>query len=208
MKRSRIIEAAIAIALLPLLSCGSSSSNGGKIQFTASGEVLALGGYGFPPASGGASFVDGWEIRFTRFLTTIDKIKLFTNPDTLPTDQSQVGPLVAELDGPWAIDLHQGGPLPGKGGTGEQAYPIALLDNQNKNGAKAFDAATTYALGFDLVPATASAHFLQMPTQSSDPDYQEMITKGYVVLYIGKATWRGNGTGGAACTSPSGSSFD
>src|SRR5437588_8704990 len=167
MKRTRIIQVAIALALLPLLSCGSSSSNGGKIQFTASGEVLALGGYGFPPASGGASFVDGWEIRFTRFLTTIDKIKLFTNPDTLPTDQSQVGPLVAELDGPWAIDLHQGGPLPGKGGTGEQAYPIAVLDNQNRNGGNAFDPTSRYAFGFDLVPATASAHFLQM--QSSDP---------------------------------------
>src|SRR5256885_15838085 len=79
MKRSLIIEAAIAIALLPLISCGGSSSNGGKIQFTASGEVLALGGYGFPPASGAVAFVDGWEIRFTKFLTTIDKIKLYTN---------------------------------------------------------------------------------------------------------------------------------
>ena len=97
MKRSRIIEAAIAIALLPLLSCGSSSSNGGKIQFTASGEVLALGGYGFPPASGAVAFVDGWEIRFTKFLTTIDKIKLYTNPDASPSDQSQVGSLVAEV---------------------------------------------------------------------------------------------------------------
>src|SRR5438445_2561108 len=101
MKRSWIIEAAIAIALLPLLSCGSSSSNGGKIQFTASGEVLALGGCGFPPASGGASFVDGWEIRFSRFLTTIDKMKMFRNPETLPTDQSQVGPHLAGLDLAW-----------------------------------------------------------------------------------------------------------
>jgi hypothetical protein len=205
MKRSRIIEAAIAIALLPLLSCGSSSSNGGKIQFSASGEVLALGGYSFPPASGGVAFVDGWEVGFTKFLTTIDKIKLYTNPDTSPSDQSQVGSLVAEVDGPWAIDLHKGGPLVGKGGTDEQAYPIALLDNQNKNGGKAFDPTTRYAFGFDLVPATASATFLQLT--SNDPDYQDMITNQYVVLYVGKATWRGNGTGGPACTSPAGT-FD
>jgi len=197
MKRNRIIETAIAIALSSLLACGSSSN--GKIQFTASGEVLALGGYGFPPSAGAVAFVDGWEVRFTKFLTTIDKIKLYTNPDTSPTDQSQVGPLVAELDGPWAIDLHQGGPLPGKGGTGEQAYPIALLD-------KGLDPSTRYAFGFDLVPATASAHFLQM--QSNDPDYQDMIANGYVVLYVGTATWRGNGSGGAACTSPPSSSFD
>src|SRR5256712_61605 len=206
MKRSWIIEAAIAIAPLPWISCGGSSSNGGKIQFTASGEVLALGGYGFPPASGPLAFVDGWEIRFAKFLTTIDKIKLYTNPDTSPTDQSRVGSLVAEVAGPWAIDLHKGGPLVGKGGTNEQAYPIALLDNQNKNGGKAFDPSTCYAFGFDLVPATASATFLQLA--SNDPDYQDMITNQYVVLYVGTATWRGNGAGGAACTSPPGSSFD
>jgi len=174
----------LVLSLL-LLSCGGSSSNGAKIQFSASGEVLALGGYGYPPASANAAaFVDGWEIHFTKLLTTIDK--------------SQVGSLVAELDGPWAIDLHQGGPLPGKGGGNEQAYPIQVLDNQNKNGGKSFDPTVRYAFGFDLIPATASAKFLQLA--STDADYQDMITNGYVVLYVGTATWRGNGTGGAACT--------
>src|SRR5207302_1134314 len=131
------------------------------------GRGAGAGRVRLSPASGAVAFVDGWEIRFTKFLTTIDKIKLYTNPDTSPTDQSLVGSLVAELDGPWAIDLHKGGPLVGKGGTDEQAYPIAVLDNQNKNGAKAFDPATRYAFGFDLVPATASATFLQL--QSNDP---------------------------------------
>jgi hypothetical protein len=193
MKRGVVIGMFIA-------ACGSSQSqNGSKIQFTASGEVLALGGYSYPPASANsAAFVDGWEFHFTKILTTIDKIKLYANPDLSPSDQSQVGPLVAEEDGPWAIDLHQGGPLPGKGGTDEQAFPIVTLDNQNKNGGKEFDPTVRYAFGFDLVPATASARFLQL--QSTDPDYQDMITNGYVVLYIGTATWRGNGTGAPACT--------
>ena len=94
------------IALALLVGCGG-GGNGAKVQFSASGEVLALGGYGFPPATADApAFVDGWEIHFTKFLTTIDKIKLYANPDTSPTDQSQVGPLVAEVDGPFAIDLH------------------------------------------------------------------------------------------------------
>ena len=120
--------------------------------------MLALGGYAFPPATANAAaFVDGWEIHFTKLLTTIDKIKLYANPDTSPTDQSQVGPLVAEVDGPFAIDLHKGGPLPGKGGSDEQAFPIATLQNQNKNGGQDFDPAVRYAFGFDLVPATASA---------------------------------------------------
>jgi hypothetical protein len=198
MKRNPIIRVGIALSLAALVACGGSSSNGAKIQFSASGEVLALGGYAYPPASSGdVAFVDGWEVHFTKFLTTIDKIKLWTNPDLSPTDQSQVGTLVAELDGPWAIDLHQGGPLPGKGGAGEQAFPIALLDNQNKNGGASFDPTVRYAFGFDLVPATASAKFLQM--QSTDPDYADMIANGYVVLYIGTATWRGNGTTAAPC---------
>jgi hypothetical protein len=193
----------LAVVALLVAACGSSSSqNGAKIQFTASGEVLALGGYGYPPATADdPAFVDGWEIHFTKFLTTIDKIKLYTNPDTSPTDQSQVGSLVAEVDGPWAIDLHQGGPLAGKGGTGEQAYPIALLDNQNKNGGNSFDPSVRYAFGFDLVPAATSAQFLQM--QSTDPDYADMVANGYVVYYVGTATWRGNGSGPACATTGS-----
>jgi hypothetical protein len=79
-----------------------------------------------------------------------------------------------------------------------------VLDNQNKNGGKAFDPTVRYAFGFDLVPATASAQFLQL--QSNDPDYQDMIANGYVVLYVGTATWRGNGNG-PACTSTN-PSFD
>src|SRR5207302_3660283 len=148
-----------------------------------------------------SAFVDGWEIHFTKLLTTIDKIKLYANPDTSPTDQSQVGALVAEVDGPFAIDLHKGGPLAGKGGTNEQAFAIATLENQNKNGSKDFDPSVRYAFGFDLVPATASAQFLQLA--SSDADYADMVANGYVVLYVGTATWKG----GASCTSTN-ASFD
>ena len=54
---------------------GNSTSNNGTIQFTASGEVLALGGYAFPPAmSGDPDFVDGWEVHFTKFLAVFDKV--------------------------------------------------------------------------------------------------------------------------------------
>ena len=131
------------------------------MQFTASGEVLALGGYAFPPATAGdPDFVDGWEVHFTKLLAVFDKMTLSENPDTSPTDQSQTGKLVAEIDGPWAIDLHKGGPLIGKGGTDEQAFPIEMIDNQNKNGGAPFDPTMRYAFGFDSVPATASAQAL------------------------------------------------
>ena len=178
------------------LGCGGTNNNGGSVQFTASGEMLALGGYVFPPAmAGDAGFVDGWEVHFTKLITVFDKVTLSENPDTSPTDQSQAGKLVAEIDGPWAIDLHQGGPLVGKGGSDEQAFPIAMITSQNKNGGAAFDPTMRYAFGFDSVAATASAKLLQIDV--GDADYAAMVQNGWNVLYVGTATWKG----GTACTS-------
>src|SRR5262249_11346639 len=131
------------------------------VVFAASGEALALTGYAFPPPSADAvAFVDGWDVQFDRLLVTIDKVKISENPDQVPGDQSQTGGLVAEVDGPWAVDLPHGDPsyLAGKGGAGEEAVPIATLDNQNRNGGAAFPAdGTRYAFGFELVAASAAA---------------------------------------------------
>ena len=38
-----------------------------------------------------AAFVDGWEVKFTELLVTVDKIKLSENPDLNPGDQSKTG---------------------------------------------------------------------------------------------------------------------
>ena len=188
----------LVIPLVLIAGCGSPSSNNSKVQFTASGEVLALGGYAYPPATADdGAFVDGWEIKFDKLLVTIDKITLSQNADAMPTDQSKTGKLVAQVNGPWAVDLHKGGPLMGKGGSDEQALPITTLDNQNMNGGASFDPTVRYAFGFDLVAATAGAQRLNI--DAADPDYAEMIANGYAVLYVGTATWKGNGTG-AACT--------
>ena len=65
---------------------------GGGILFAASGEALALTGYPFPPVSSGdPCFVDGWDVKFTRLLVTVDKIELSENPDMSPGDESQNG---------------------------------------------------------------------------------------------------------------------
>jgi hypothetical protein len=183
------------VALGLVAGCGGPTTGGGAIQFTASGEVLALGGYAFPPATpDDPAFVDGWEVKFSKVLVTVDKITLSEDPDTSPTDQSQTGKRVAEVDGPWAIDLHQGGPLMGKGGSDEQAIPITTLDQQNENGNEPFDPTLRYAFGFDLVPAAATATRLNV--DANDADYTQMIANGWTVLYIGTATWKGS-----SCTS-------
>jgi hypothetical protein len=177
--------------------CVPKEPGGGGITFAASGEVLALTGYDFPPAqAGNPAFVDGWEVRFTRLLVTVDKIKLSTNPDEVPTDQSKTGGVVAEVDGPWAIDLSHSDPsyLPGKGGPGEQAVPIAALATQNKNGGAPFATdGTRYAFGFDAIAATASAQNVNIDKPGLD-DYDSMIQNQCVVFYVGTATFKGDKT--------------
>jgi hypothetical protein len=167
---------------------GGGAPAGGSIVFTASGEVLALGGYPFPYTEVG--FVDGWEVEFTELLVTVDKLTLSENPDLDPGDQAKTGKLVAQVDGPWAIDLHKGGPLAGKGGSDEQAVELATLDTQNRNGDAPFATDTRYAFGFDVIPATASAKLVNLDEQGK-ADYAEMQEKGYTVLYVGRATFKG-----------------
>src|ERR1700760_3636762 len=95
---------------------------GNGILITASGEAFAKDGYAFPPASpDDVYFVDGWAISYTRILTTFDQITLSRDPDKSPTDQSLCddgngnaikcgtgASVLAEVDGPFAIDLHKG----------------------------------------------------------------------------------------------------
>jgi hypothetical protein len=171
----------------------------GGINFAASGEVLALTGYAFPPANDGdPAFVDGWQVDFTRLLVTIDKIRLSSNPDLMPGDQSKTGNVVAEVDGPWAIDLAHSDPtnLPGKGGPGEQAVPIVALKSQNKNGNKPFATdGTRYAFGFDVAKATSSALKVNLDAAAA-ADYDQMVQDGCAVLYVGTATFKGGTVAG------------
>ena len=175
--------------------CAPKDPGPGNIWFAASGEVLALTGYAFPPASDSdAAFVDGWDVRFTRLLTTIDKIQLSENPDYEKGSQAVTGKLVAEVDGPWAVDLSHGDPsyLPGKGGSGEQAVPIAALNSQNKNGGGSFATdGTRYAFGFDVIAADDQAQNVNLDADALT-DYQDMVQNGCAVLYVGTATFKGD----------------
>jgi hypothetical protein len=173
---------------------------GGGILFAASGEVLALTGYPFPPVNmGDPAFVDGWDVRFTRLLVTVDNITLSSNPDQSQGNESQTGPVVARVQGPWAIDLAHGDPsyLPGKGGPGEQAVPIAALPHSS---AFATDG-TRYAFGFDLIAAAKqtadSRHTMNVNIDAPGlADYQEMEQNHCAVFYVGTATFKGGTVAG------------
>jgi len=161
----------------------------GGVLVTASGELLALAGYGFPPSPGAeVALVDGWEVSFEHAIVTFDRITLGDNPDLMPSDQSQHGASVAEAIGPWAVDLHLGGPLAGKGGT-DRAAPIVAF------GGGGLDPARRYALGFETVAATHSAHNVNL-NPTGIQRYQDMIAKGHTLFFSGTATFRGT-----SCTS-------
>ncbi|MES1176911.1 MAG: hypothetical protein ABUL62_21495 [Myxococcales bacterium] len=175
--------------------CSPEDPGPGNIWFAASGEVLALTGYAFPPASASdAAFVDGWDVRFSHLLTTIDKLTLSENPDYQKGSQAVTGKVVGEVDGPWAVDLSHGDPryLAGKGGAGEQAVPIAALASQNKNGGAAFSSdGTRYAFGFDVIPASNDAQNVNLDPEAL-ADYEAMVSSGCAVLYVGTATFKGD----------------
>jgi hypothetical protein len=159
--------------------------------FTVTGEGAATGGNAFPPAAAGDPFfLDGWEIKYDRALVTFDKLTVSLNPDKSPTDQSQTGALVGELDGPWAVDLAKGGPMDSKEMNGT-SVAIARLANQNKaSGTPAFDSTSKYAFGFDLVAATLNSQNVNLDVDAQTA-YQKMITAGQTLLLVGTATWKG-----------------
>jgi len=174
------------------VGCSADTGGGGTVRFTASGEVLALGGYAFPPADDGdPAFVDGWDVRFEELLVTLDNMTLSENPDRSPTDAAQTERPVARVRGPWAVDLHEGGPLRGKGGSDEQAVAIASIDNQNLNGGAAFDDGVRYAFGFDIVTADDGANQINLD-EAARADYATMVENGWSVMYVGTATWKGS----------------
>lgn len=186
-----------ADAGLALRSFTKPADPGAKgVLLSVSGEAFANTGYDFPPTADDAVyFVDGWEIRYDRVLVTFDHVRLNENPDTDPNDQSKVGALVAQVDGPWAVDLHKGGDLDGKGSGPNEAQSFAAFTGKNAGGASgAFDPTVRYAFSFDGVPA--DPHAINVNLDAADlAEYQTMVDKGYTALFVGTATWKG----GNAC---------
>jgi hypothetical protein len=178
------------------------------ILLTASGEGFAKDGYAFPPANpDDVYFVDGWSITYDRILTTFDHVTLSRGPDKVPTDQSKCddgkggtilcgtgSSVLAEVDGPFAVDLHKGGSLADADGAAMDAAPFAALTGLNKQSNAAFDPTTKYAFGFEVVKATRSAHNINLDAADLT-DYADMVAKGYTTLLVGTATWKGNNNG-------------
>ena len=169
-------------------SNGNQSGEGGSVRVQISGEELATNGFRFPSGSE-VTFTDGWELDFTHVLTTVANVTLSENPDRSPSDQSRTGKLVAQIDGPWAVDLHQHGSEPGATGEGT-AIPLTTIAEQNRNGNAAFDPTERYAFGYEMIAASADATHLNLNAEARAA-YDEMIQLGYSVMYIGTARFKG-----------------
>ena len=172
-----------------------------SLLVTISGEGSATEGVGFPPGPGGGEpyFVDGWEVSYEHVLVTVGSVSVSEGPDTNPNDQSVTGPQVAEVVGPWAVDLAKEGPLDSKEQNGK-SFPLSRITHQNKKpGTPAFDATSKYAFGYSLVAAGGGVQNVNLD-DAAQAAYRTMAQNGWSVLLQGTATWKGE-QGTPACRS-------
>lgn len=185
---------AMAGLLLAVVGCNSVESEGspssGRVRIAISGEDIATEGIAFPDGSE-VTIVDGWQLELSHVLVTVGNVTLSDNPDLVPSDQSRTGPLVARANGPWAVDLHVPGTIPGAGGEG-LATPLAWLDAQTERNGEPFAGDRLYAFGYDLVPASSEASIVNFEGDGeAEAAYAEMIEAGATLLYAGTATFKG-----------------
>jgi hypothetical protein len=162
---------------------------------TISGEANALTAYPFPPDNYTADtyMVDGWEFHINEYIVSVGNVVLHQSPGTGPQN-TYGGPQVAHLTGPFVVDLHKGGKIPGEGGLPEEATPLGVITTLNDMGGGPLvsggTSPPTYGFGFSTVPASYSGYNVNLdPTEFADFDL--MVQKGYSVLYVGTAEWNG-----------------
>jgi hypothetical protein len=171
---------------------GSKRGGGGHVQIAISGEDIAHDGIAFPTGSE-VTLVDGWALELSHVLVTVGAVSLSENPDLVPSDQSRTGSVVASAAGPWAVDLHVEGTIPAAGAEG-LATPLTVLESQTERSGQAFAHDQRYAFGYDIVPASADAQLVNFADDAeTQAAYAEMIDAGATVLYVGTASFRGQG---------------
>lgn len=165
---------------------GSNAGRGIKVQI--SGEDAGPDGFLFPTGSE-VTLADGWEIKFKHVLVAVDHITISENPDKAPTDQSQTDEVVAQVDGPWVVDLAKEGTETGAGGEGK-ATLLTTIANQNKKANAAFENDRRYAFSYAAVVPSPGAQQVNLDTEAAGL-VTEMAAKGYAVFYVGTATFKG-----------------
>lgn len=161
---------------------------GGSVKVQISGEELGTDGFLFPQGSE-VTIADGWEVTFSHVLVSVSKAWLSENPDAAPSDQSKTGATVAELAGPWVVDLAKEGEEPGAGGEGT-AVLLGTIDKQNANGDAPLAVGERYAFSYEVAPPGDGADLVNLDAEG-ETLVEEMKSKGYTTYYIGTATFKG-----------------
>ncbi|MFO0645612.1 MAG: hypothetical protein U0326_05190 [Polyangiales bacterium] len=159
------------------------------VQVSLSSETLGQQGFAYTPtpAAGDLVFVDGWEVRFSRILVTVKNVRLNARGASA-SDPAAVGASVALNPRAYAVNAHAAGPLTGASGGEETAIPLFVFTAADSGAA--LDAATRYALSYDVVAATRSATNVNLDAGDLTA-YESMISHGWTQLIEGTATYRG-----------------
>jgi hypothetical protein len=170
------------------------------INVTVTGEGEAQNGFDYAatPPMGERVFVDGWELRFRRVITTVSNVRL-NRPGTTPSDQSMVGAAVYTSPRAFAFNAAKTGSI--TSGDGETSIPLMVIPSADGGGA--LDPMVRYAFSFDLVAASAAATNVNLD-EGDVTAYEEMLRKGWTWLFEGTATYRGTApmAGSAAASFP------
>ena len=169
--RSRLNGAFTALALSALIQgtgcdAGETGSGAGSIDVGITGEEAVQDGLPFTkmPSAEQIVLVDGWSIKFERWLTSVENIRL-SEPGKDPAQQQIIGETVALQPGPWVINL-----------TRQEKAPLASF--AAKMDGKPFDTTVRYAFSFDLTPVKTGAKRVSLDA-SDEAALAEMQQRGW-----------------------------
>lgn len=169
------LRSLLPAALLPLAlaACGETADepNGARtIEVSITGEEAATEGIVFDPMpkEGAVVFLDGWTIKFDRWLVALKAVRL-NEPGPDPAQQQKVGALVAQTEGPWLINLTR----PEAG----ELTPLSTFARKGDGGS--FDTTLRYAFSFDTAPATVASRRMNLSAEdqgAADTMVQQRLT--------------------------------
>lgn len=169
----------------PAFTSSTSAPRTINVAITGEGEAQEGFDYTASPTPGARVFVDGWELRFARVITTVANVRL-NGPGAMPSDRSVVGAAVFTSPRAFAVDLAKRGPLTGS--DGDTAIPLLVISGADGGGA--LDPAVRYAFSYDLVRASAAATNVNLDGDGVTA-YEEMLRRGWTWRVEGTATYRG-----------------
>lgn len=179
-----------ALGATPVPAAFTAMSNDPRsIQVSVSSEDFGQRGFRYTamPTMGEPVFVDGWELRFTRILVTVQNVRL-NRPGTNPSDPASVGAAVATNPRAYAVNVQKAGVLTGSGGGEETAIPLFVF--RSDSAGRALDPTVRYALSFDVVPATLASTNVNLDAADRTA-YETMVSRRWTQLIEGTATYRG-----------------